>query len=329
MQITLTLIVIFSFQFGVLLGFATLLLVLLALRGIAMSYAMEENFSHALNPLTWLEIMGRIGGGYFAAFGLILVILASAAGVQNVLQRAALPFIIAWPLSFFIFGYGMVAAFHLMGYLIFQYHDRLGYEPDVQQPLSRAPNDPDQAVLDDVAQALRDGEIDLAYESLRDHVRSRGGSEAVHAQHRKLARMKGDTAELIRHGKEYLPVLLSQDKEKAALDVVRELVELDPAYQPADAEASTRLARRAAALNQTQLALRLVNGFHKRHPKSADIPANYLLAARLLSERMGKDAEAKALLTQLKAAYPNHALMGDIDALLRIIDATPAAKKPA
>ncbi|HVJ61875.1 MAG TPA: hypothetical protein VM555_04095, partial [Tahibacter sp.] len=116
--------------------------------------------------------------------------------------------------------------------------------------------------------------------------------------------------------------------EKTAVDVARELVELDPAFVPKDAESNTRLAQRAAALNQTQLALRLVNGFHKRHPKSADIPANYLLAARILSERMGKDAEAKALLTQLKTAYPDHALMGDIDALLKIIDTTPA-KKPA
>ncbi|HJU38668.1 MAG TPA: DUF4013 domain-containing protein [Tahibacter sp.] len=328
LQITLTVIVALSFFGGVIVGFATALIVILALPGVAMSYAMDQNFARALNPGTWFEIMGRIGWGYFAAFGLVLVILASSAVVQNFFARAGLPTFIALPLVFFASGYGFVATFHLMGYLIYQYADQLGYEPQIQKPLSRTPNDPDQALLDDVAQMLRDGEIDMAYDTMREHVRSRGGTEAVHAQYRKLVRMKGDTAELMRHGQEWIAVLLNQDKEKAALDVARELVELDPAWVPKDAEANTRLAQRASALNQTQLALRLVNGFHKRHPKSADIPANYLLAARLLSERMGKDAEAKALLMQLKTAYPGHALTGDIDALLRIIDSTPG-KKPA
>lgn len=327
LQLLLTIGVAVSFRGGVLLGFATTFIVILALPGIAMSYAMDESFGRALNPLTWFEIMSRIGGGYFAAFGLILVILASSAAVQNFLGDLLHP-AVALPLVVFVAGYGMIAAFHLMGYLIYQYHEKLGYEPQVQKPLARTISDPDQALLDDVAQMLRDGEIDMAHETMREHVRSRGGTDAVHTQYRKLLRMKSDAAELLRHGKEWLPILLSQDKEKAALDVTRELVELDPTFVPGDAESNTRLARRAAALNQTQLALRLVNGFHKRYPKSADIPANYLLAARLLSERMGKDAEAKALLTQLKTAYPDHALMPEIDALLRIIDATPA-RKPA
>jgi hypothetical protein len=327
LQILLTIIVVFSFFGGPIVGFAVTFIVLLALPGVAMSYAMDQSVMHALNPGTWFEIMGRIGAGYFAAFGLVLVILASSAAVQNFFGRMGLPTFVALPLVFFASAYGLVAAFHLMGYLIYQYHVELGYQPEIVKPLSRNPNDPDQELLDDVAQMLRDGEVDMAYETMREHVRSRGGTDAVHTQYRKLLRMKGETAELMRHGNEWVAVLLAQDKEKAALDVARDLVELDPAWVPKDAEANTRLAQRASALNQTQLALRLVNGFHKRHPKSADIPANYLLAARILSERMGKDAEARALLMQLKTAYPGHALSGDIDALLKIIDSSPV-KKP-
>ena len=102
-----------------------------------------------------------------------------------------------------------------------------------------------------------------------------------------------------------------------------------PTFVVNDAESNTRLAKRAAALGQTQLALRLINGFHKRHPKSADIPEMYLLAARLLSERMGKDAEAKALLMQIRTAYPNHALQPQVDALLALIESVSGTKKPA
>ena len=167
----------------------------------------------------------------------------------------------------------------------------------------------------------------FAVEALRAHLRERGGSEKVHLQYRKLLKLRNDTTESLRHGKEYLPVLLALDKEKAAVELYRELAELDPAFVPADAESNVRLARRASQLGHAQLALRLVNGFHKRHPRSADIPQMYLMAAQLLSERLGKDAEAKALLSQIRTAYPNHELIPQIDSLMKLIDSISAGRK--
>ncbi|HSX62997.1 MAG TPA: tetratricopeptide repeat protein [Tahibacter sp.] len=313
---------------GLFFGLATTLLLLLGWPGACMSLAIDQNFWHALNPATWMQIMSRLGWPYFLAYGLMTLIFLSAANAQALLE-GFVPLLIGLPLFYFISGYALLATFHLMGYLVWQYQDELGFTPDAAPlPLINRNADPDQFILDEVAQMVRDGETDLATDALRAHLRERGGTEAVHTQYRKLLRLKGDTTELVRHGKEWLPMLLAQDREKAAVELFRELVELDPSYAVTDAESNTRLANRAAALGQTQLALRLISGFHKRHPKSADIPQMYLLAARLLSERMGKDAEAKALLTQIRTAYPNHALMPEVDALTKLIDSL-GAKKPA
>jgi tetratricopeptide (TPR) repeat protein len=314
---------------GIWFGIAVSLLLLLGWPGACMSLAIDQNFWHALNPGTWMQIMSRLGWPYFLAFGLMALIFLSSANAQSLVQ-GVLPLLIGLPVLYFISGYALLATFHLMGYLIWQYQDELGYTPDAPHaPLSNPNADPDQAVLDDVSQMIRDGETDMAYETLRAHLRERGGTEALHTQYRKLLRLRADSTELIRHGREWLPMLLAQDREKAAVELCRELVELDPTFVVNDAESNTRLAKRAAALGQTQLALRLINGFHKRHPKSADIPEMYLLAARLLSERMGKDAEAKALLMQIRTAYPDHPLQPQIDALLKLIESVNAGKKPA
>lgn len=311
---------------GVWFGIAVSLLLLFGWPGAAMSLAIDQNFWHALNPGTWLQIMGRLGWPYFLAFALMALIFISASNAQD-LMAGVLPLIIFLPIFHFVSGYALLATFHLMGYLIWQYQDELGFTPDAPvKPLPNRSNDPDQFILDEAAQMVRDGETDLATEALHSHLRERGGTEAVHTQYRKLLKLKADKAELTRHGKEWLPILLAQEKEKAAVELCRELVELDPTFVLTDAESNARLAKRAAALGHAQLALRLINGFHKRHPRSADIPQMYLLAARLLSERMGKDAEAKALLTQIRSAYPNHALMPEIDALLKLIDSL--GKKP-
>ena len=309
-------------------GLALCVVMLVGYPGAVMSLAIDQNLGHALNPGTWIQIMTRLGWPYFVAFGLILVIFISAGNAQSWLVKL-LPLAIGLPVFYFISGYALIATFHLMGYLIWQYQDELGFTPETAPVLQLHRNaDADQYILDEAAQMVRDGETDMATEALRAHLRERGGTEAVHTQYRKLVRLKGDRSELVRHGREWLPVLLAQDREKTAVELCRELTDLDPTFVVTDAESNARLAQRASTLGHAQLALRLINGFHKRHPKSADIPAMYLLAARLLSERMGKDAEAKSLLTQIRGAYPNHALIPQIDALMKLIDSV-SAKKPA
>lgn len=308
-------------------GLALCAVLLVGYPGAMMSLAIDQNLGHALNPGTWIQIMARLGWPYFVAFGLMLVIFISAGNAQSWLVTL-LPLAIGLPVFHFISGYALIATFHLMGYLIWQYQDELGFTPAVVPALRlHRSADADQYILDEAAQMVSDGETGMATDTLLAHLRERGGTEAVHTQYRKLVRLKGDRNELIRHGKEWLPMLLAQEREKAAVELCRELTELDPAFILTDAESNARLAQRAATLGHAQLALRLINGFHKRHPKSADIPAMYLLAARLLSERMGKDAEAKSLLTQIRGAYPDHALVPQIDALMKLIDSI-SAKKP-
>lgn len=309
-------------------GLALCIVMLVGYPGAVMSLAIDQNLGHALNPSTWIQIMTRLGWPYFVAFGLILVIFISAGNAQSWLATL-LPLAVGLPVFHFISGYALIATFHLMGYLIWQYQDELGFTPAITPSLPpHRTADADQYILDETAQMVRDGETDMATDALLAHLRERGGTEAVHTQYRKLVRLKGDRNELIRHGKEWLPMLLAQEREKNAVELCRELAELDPAFVLTDAESNARLAQRAATLGHAQLALRLINGFHKRHPKSADIPAMYLLAARLLSERMGKDAEAKSLLTQIRGAYPDHALVPQIDALMKLIDSI-SVKKPA
>jgi hypothetical protein len=302
------------------------LFIALGMPGAVMSYAMDENFWHALNPGTWVSLMARLGWPYFVAVGLILVINASASNAQAWIAEV-MPRIVGVPLFYCIAHYAIIATFHLMGYLIYQYHFELGFEPNAEPSLA-LPTDPDTGVLNDAAELVRDGETATATEMLRGHIRERGGSDAVHTQYRKLLRLANDKDALLLHGREYLPVLLGLDKDKQAVELVRDCIELDPTFGPTQAEWVTRLAAKAAQLGYTPVALRLLQGFAKRFPKSTDIPANYLLAAKLLSERMGKDAEARALLVQIKNVFPQHELIAQVDEMLAMLDKLGAAPAP-
>lgn len=300
-------------------GVAASVLLAFGFPGAVMSLAIDENVWHALNPATWLSVMARLGWPYFVAVLLCFVINASMSNAQQLLLPF-MPFLVAIVVFYFLAHYAVITTFHLMGYLIYQYHQELGYTVEAPVKLKSAAADPDQDLLDQCAGLVRDGKPEAATELLRDQLRSRGGSEGVHTQYRKLLRLANDRNELLRHGREYLSVLLAQDKDKQALALAGECFELDPAFAPAQPDEITRLAHKAAQLGQPQLAVRLLSGFHKRFPKSRDIPKNYLLVAKLLNERLGKDAEALALLQQLKKAYPDHELMPEIDARAALIE---------
>ncbi|MBS0556227.1 MAG: DUF4013 domain-containing protein [Proteobacteria bacterium] len=311
-------------------GMVAMLLIGLALPGAIMSLAMDESLLAALNPGKWIAILTRIGWPYLAVVGLCLVIFASQ-GYATALVARVLPLFLALVAVGIISNYALVVTFHLMGYLIYQYHDAVGFEPEAPRiALPATPPDPDQTLLDEAAALVREGKPEAATEMLRGHLRGRGGTPAVHMQYRKLLQLTGNKDELLRHGREYLAILLAQDKDRLALDLLRDCQALDPAFAPADADAVTRLAKLAAQTGQAQVALRLLAGFHKRFPKSRDIAQNYLLAATLLHERMNQDAKARELLLYLKQACPHDALMPDIDARLALIQkmmaAAPAAK---
>ncbi len=304
--------------FGFVGGAIVSVLLAFGLPGAFMSLAMDENVLHALNPATWLSIMARLGWPYFVASGLCLVINASMSNAKALLLPF-LPPIVALVVFYFLAHYAVVATFHLMGYLIYQYHSELGYDVEPQAPVRQASNDPDQALLDQSAELVRAGSTDEATALLRTHLRDRGGSDALHTQYRKLLRVAGNNEELLRHGREYVTILLAQDKDKRALDIVRECGEIDPNFSPAEAGDVTRLAHKAADWGLSQVAMRLLSGFHKRFPKSADIPKNYLLVAQLMHDKLGQDREAQALLQQIKGAYPQHELMPQIEERLALI----------
>ncbi|HEX7647978.1 MAG TPA: hypothetical protein VF450_11275 [Noviherbaspirillum sp.] len=315
--------------FGPKFGIALMLFLGLCLPGATMTLAMDESLASALNPAKWIALLTRMGWSYLAVVGLCLIILMSQR-YAGALAAKVLPHFIAVIVVGIIANYALIVTFHLMGYLLYQYHDAVGFEPARPQILRPpAERDPDQDLLDEVAEFVRDGKPGNATELLRGHLRGRGGTHAVHTQYRKLLRLTDERDELLRHGQQYLNILMAQGKGRLALDLMRECKALEPTFGPADAEQTTQLAKFAAQSGQPELALGMLSDFHKRFPKSKDIPQNYLLAATLIHERLNQDEKARALLNYLKENYPNDSLMPEIDARLALIERTMAiTKKP-
>jgi len=287
--------------------------------GSTMSLAIEMNLAHALNPLTPLAIMERLGWPYFLVAGLTLLFVFSQANAEALLAPvlpAPFDLIVTYALS----NYVTIATFHLMGYLIYQYHDVLGYEIDAPLGLRTAKDDPDQDLIDESEELARDGKLDEAAELMAAHLRQRGGSEVLHQRYRKILTAKQDTAGLLAHGHQWLSTLVAQENYRQALNVARDCIALDASFRPQYPEQIHVLAETAQKQSQSQLALQLVSGFHNNHPKHKDVPKNLFLAAQLMAERFNQEDKARTLLQQLKARYPDHAISEDVDSYLEFLN---------
>jgi hypothetical protein len=331
-QIVLWLLIILSiFILGPALGTIAVIFIALGAPGAMMSAAIEQSLGRAINPATWIAMMTRLGWPYFVVALLCGVFMLSEANAQAFVVPH-LPALLAVIVFYAISHYVTIATFHLMGYLVYQYHDELGFEVEAAPELPRRPGvgaDADQQLLDEAEALVREDRTVDAEALLREQINTRGGSPALHQRYRKLLGLRGDVDALRRHTNEYLNVLIAQDDLRRAVELVRDMQEREPAYKPTSPEYVGRIAKRAADTGQSQVALRLLSGFHKAYPKHKEIPANYLLAARLLAEKMNREDQAKVLLQQVREQFPQHALIPEVEAYLRFLEGlTPVGGAP-
>jgi hypothetical protein len=143
------------------------LLIAFAQPAATMALAMDESLSNALNPSTWFALIGRIGLPYGLLWLLMLVFQISAANAAGWLD-AWLPGWMAMVLAQAIFLWGLFGTFHLMGYLIYQYHERLGFEPNRHTHAAELPRHRESELVAAASARVREGDSAGALALLRE-----------------------------------------------------------------------------------------------------------------------------------------------------------------
>lgn len=281
-----------------------------------MSAAIDQDTFGAIDPGMWWATITRIGWPYVGAALLCLLLMYSEANAQ----RLAAPFL-PGPLAiighYFISHYVTVVTFHLLGYLVFQYRDVLGYElkPIAIGTLPK-PRDRDQAVLDESEKLAADGDTQGAARILGEHLNERGGSDLMHQRYRKLLTLHGDTETLNKHARQYLNVMIAHEKWRPALDFWAECRGSDPQLWPSDPDQVLELVDKAREHAKPELALKFANGFSQAFPKHTSVPIVHLRVAQALTGALGKRDDARRLLQATIAAYPRSKAVPELEAFL-------------
>ena len=316
------------------------LLASLVLPSAAIVIAMEDKFFKSLNPTLVVYFVQSLGSAYFALWAFFLAI-AGARQFALTLGKNW-PMGVGFPLEMALATYLALVLFAMMGYTLYQFHQELSLDVDVDfddhrqaggaEGIARAgsatvaihgagPADPFERKLQTL---LKDGNVKEAIAEVKDHMRHARLDPALNTRLHALYVQAGDSAATLTHGQQWLSALARAKQGRQSVEALRTLVALDPDFVVADGDVVLPTARVALDMRDAALAVKLLKGFDKRFPQHPDLPAVLFLGARLMSEKMRQHDKAAALIRSVLGRFPEHPVATEAKAYLSALEVAAA-----
>lgn len=299
------------------LGLLCLYLALLLMPAMIIVLAASDSLINALNPVAVVTIVYRIGWGYL--FMYVLLALLSAAPALLVENFASLmPPLLRRFLFIFAYQYYTIISYHLMGYVILQYHEEIGYRVDAEDFIDQSPvlwrgsvssaekkEDATEAILNQVNILLKDGRAEDAVFVMRDRMQDRAARRVLSERYYNLLKITHRESEMLTHAVVYLDLLVAENDMAAACEVYRESLSLNPQFLP-NPETLFKLAGWCMEAGDIKNGWNAWVRFIKANPQHALVPMAYFLLGKNAHEKLLDPARAEQFLKILLRQYPDH-----------------------
>lgn len=288
-------------------------LLLLALQNASiMVLGATRSFTDAINPIFLIAFIHRIGWSYLLLYVFQLLFGISVVTVIVLLAPVVGP-IAAVPLIIFAVLYFWILTYALMGYVMYQRHEALGYDVGGDDEDEGGPN------LRAFERFMADGNPEAAREELRDQLRQHPEDLELHRRYHRAAKLTDAPDKLCGHGLEFIELLMRQNKIKEATDIYLDCVAAKPDFRPDRPEVYLPMVKLLQETGRGKQAVQLANGFHKRFPGNALVVPPYFTTAQIFHDRLGRDDQAAKVLQFIKTNYPNHEMATEVDYFLRVL----------
>lgn len=301
------------------LAVVTLIFLTAALPAAIMTLALEQNIVAAINPLHLSILMGRIGWPYVVLYAYLILLILTGATIQQFMLDH-FPAYVGRGLSGAVNSYFTLVLFHLLGYALYQYRDRLGMDAGEESPDSTGepwiePH-PEKRRDADLDMALKDGRYDRAQTLIMESLRQDPDNRLRLQQLYRLLSARNDKTELQRQRDRLLPWLLEQADPEMLIGYLKRVAVEKGALELENPDLALRCAQRLHAVGEHGWVLRLLRDFHKRFPQYPALAEAYLLAAQSLANGFQQWDRAAAFLRFIAKRCPDHPLSGQMDAYL-------------
>jgi len=283
-----------------------------------------ESLIQAINPVMFVSLAVRIGWGYLLMYFFYSIL----GGAPVLLGRHAIQYL---PPMLHVFLFTLVKiyytfiSYHLMGYVILQYHQDIGYQVDFDDfkdeeteadKAMAAADDPGSRLLNRVNQHIKDGN----HEGAIAEIESESGGQKIadpllSERYFTLLKMTGAKDKIGNHGFNHLDMLVRGDKKNQAVDVYLQCLSTDPEFSP-NAGALFKVAGWLSETGRNKEAMSAYNKLTKTYPRDPLVPKSYFRAAQIFNDRLMNPEKAKRILTGLMKKYPEHDIIPFVERYL-------------
>ncbi len=293
-------------------------LLLLLVPAMIIVLANSHSLLSALNPIHSIKLATRIGASYLLMC-LFLLLLLFAPGFLLKFAGGNMPERLLLFVTYAATLYYTVISYNLMGYVMLQRHEEIGYEvhadefteqgeafKDEDSPTSKE-RESVETVIDRTETLIRAGRTDDAQWVMENWLRTKGPDKTVSERYYNLLKVTRKTPEMLSHAKAYLNILVEADKKDAACTVYKECISCDPGFAPSP-EALFKVGQWQMDAGDPKSGAEALVRFLKTNKEHRLAPNACFVLARGFNEKMNNSARAEKLLKAIIQNLPYHDL---------------------
>jgi len=199
-------------------------------------------------------------------------------------------------------NYYTIVVFHIMGYMIYQYHDELDFE--VLNPIFEESKQKTvlQKNLTNIDILLKEGDADTAVNIFNETIESYPEESSLKHQYFELLLATSHVDLLNAYSSNYLTFLKQENRSDQIPLVLKRIYRIDPKFKPNTPDQRHEIAVLCHDKGDSASVIKLINGLHKEFPEYHDLIPAYILMAESLERLPNMANHAKAcrnLITRL------------------------------
>ena len=280
----------------------------------------NDSLAQALNPVMVVGVIFRIGWSYLLLLFFLLLLTGAPAALHfAVIQH--LPDQMQLFMYTIASNYYTLITYHMIGYVILQYHHRVGYPVELETILasmfpagvaaahvagSAVAANPNEDLLNEIGLLVQEGDLDKAIRQIEQSVQIEEIKDLeLSERYVGLLKMQKQNEKLLDYAPRHLDLTVRAGKKKEAIELYIYCLRLDKAFSPQ----ALILFKIASWLNESEKgkeAIFALNALIKLYPEDTLVPKAYYRAALIFNERLKNGGQARKILTGLIRKFPDH-----------------------
>lgn len=295
------------------------LVLVFLLPAILMTLAMSKQLTFALNPVEMIRTIAGIGFPYLIIAGITMVIFYSMAWAESFVNEwlpDALTFCLSTTVSVFFY----TILFHLLGYVVYQYHAELGYRVNLETIAANIDNISDeQRMMNHADIYIQETRFEDAKDMLQRASNEPKLQEAALSKLIKLNIAKKDKAGMILAANNYF---LNPNIEKygeKAYQVYLAVSRVEPRFKPMNAVARAILIGQIRSKMGMEHFEKLTADLDGKIASDHDFPKVLFAQAKFFSDILMQDDQAVPMLNHIVEKYPHFQKISEVRQLLKVL----------